>query len=190
MWLCLLPFPLDAPGIVPALGLWESNSRAAVVYSGAKWPQAVRGFVPLKPGTSGLAASVPKTPWVAACPPTPPAPTLQLIAYPDSWQTPFCGIVLSVRGLAFDFFFFPVRKREQKSSQFLDVQLQVLAQLLGTCLSGSSEAASETENLAFPGCSTLINIDGHPEFTVSALRPSSLKTTSIHSLQVRKVTIF
>lgn len=119
----------------------------------------------------------------------PQAPTLQLIAYPESWQTPFCGIVSSARGLTFDFFFSPERKREQKSSQFLNVQLQVLAQLLGACLSGSSEAASETENLAFPGRSTLINIDGHPEFTVSALRPSSLKTTSIHSLQVMKIAI-
>lgn len=120
----------------------------------------------------------------------PPAPTLQLIPYPDTWQTPFRGVVLSARVLAFNFFFFAARKKEQKCSQCLDVQLQVLAQLLGACLLGSSEAASETENLAFPGCSTSINIDGHPEFTVSALRPSSWKTTSIHPLQVMKVVFF
>lgn len=142
--------------------------------------------MPLKPGTSGLVASVLKTPvWLPVSP-----STLQLIAYPDSWQTPFRGIVLSAGVLAFNFFFFPARKREQKSSQFLDGLLQVLAQLLGACLLGSSEAASETENLAFPERSTLINIDGHPEFTISALRPSSFKTASIHSLQVMKVAIF
>jgi hypothetical protein len=61
---------------------------------------------------------------------------------------------------------------------------------LGACLSGSSEAASETEYPAFPGHSALINIDGHPESTVSALRPSSLSTTSTHFLQVMKAVIY
>lgn len=76
------------------------------------------------------------------------------------------------------------------SSQFLDVQLQVLAQLSGACLSGSSEAASETENPASPGRSALINIDGHPEFAFSALGASGLDTTSIHFLQVMEAVIY